>query len=95
FAFLKGSVFPDTLGIPVSIDGLVMVLLGGVGTVSGGVIGALIYKTLSIFVVSQTDYSKLVLGLLIVALVALFPQGLLGAWQAWRSGGFKPLSKPS
>ena len=30
FAFLKGSVFPDTLGIPLSIDGLVMVLLGGV-----------------------------------------------------------------
>ena len=95
FAFLKGSIFPDTLGIPVSIDGLVMVLLGGVGTVSGGVIGALIYKTLSIFVVSQTDYSKLVLGLLIVALVALFPQGLLGAWQVWRSSGFRPLSKAS
>jgi len=84
FAFLKGSVFPDTLGIPLSIDGLVMVLLGGVGTVSGGALGALLYKTLSIWVISETDYSKLVLGLLIVALVALFPQGLLGAVQAWR-----------
>jgi branched-chain amino acid transport system permease protein len=84
FAFLKGSVFPDNLGIPLSIDGLVMVLLGGVGTVSGGVVGALLYRSLSIFVVSQTDYSKLALGLLIVALVALFPQGLLGAAAAWR-----------
>jgi branched-chain amino acid transport system permease protein len=84
FAFLKGSVFPDNLGIPLSIDGLVMVLLGGVGTVSGGVVGALFYRSLSIFIVSQTDYSKLALGLLIVALVALFPQGLLGAAAAWR-----------
>ena len=40
YAFLKGSVFPDNLGIPLSIDGLVMVLLGGVGTASGGVVGA-------------------------------------------------------
>ena len=39
YAFLKGSVFPDDLGIPLSIDGLAMVLLGGVGTVSGGIVG--------------------------------------------------------
>jgi branched-chain amino acid transport system permease protein len=84
FAFLKGSVFPDNLGIPLSIDGLAMVLLGGVGTVSGGLVGAALYKSLSIFVISGTDYSKLVLGLLIVALVALFPQGVLGAFAAWR-----------
>jgi branched-chain amino acid transport system permease protein len=87
FAFLKGSVFPDNLGIPLSIDGLVMVLLGGVGTVSGGVVGALLYRSLSIFIVSHTDYSKLALGLLIIALVALFPQGLLGAVAAWRNRG--------
>ena len=40
YAFLKGSVFPDNIAISLSIDGLVMVLLGGVGTVSGGVVGA-------------------------------------------------------
>ena len=85
FAFLKGSVFPDDLGIPLSIDGLAMVLLGGVGTVAGGVIGAAIYKSLSIWVISHTDYSKLVLGLLIIVLVSIFPQGVLGAFSAWRS----------
>ena len=35
FAYLKGSVFPDSLGISLSVDALVMVLLGGVETVSG------------------------------------------------------------
>jgi branched-chain amino acid transport system permease protein len=84
FAFLKGSVFPDDLGVPLSIDGLVMVLLGGVTTVSGGVVGAAIYKSLSIWVISKTDYSKLVLGLFIIGLVALFPQGVLGAATNWR-----------
>jgi branched-chain amino acid transport system permease protein len=84
YAFLKGSVFPDNLAIPLSIDGLAMVLLGGVGTVSGGIVGAALYKTLSIWVISHTDYSKLVIGLLIVALVSLFPQGVLGAIAGWQ-----------
>jgi branched-chain amino acid transport system permease protein len=93
FAFLKGSVFPDNLSIPVSVDGLVMVLLGGVETVSGGVIGAVVYKALSIWLVSQTELSKLVLGLAIVLLVVAFPKGILGfaedlvaRWRPARSG---------
>ena len=49
--------------------------------VSGGIVGAAIYKSLSIWVISQTDYSKLVLGLLIIVLVSLFPQGVLGAFE--------------
>ena len=86
YAFLKGSVFPDNLGIPLSIDGLAMVLLGGVDTVSGGVFGAAAYKSLSIWVISHTDYSRLVIGVAIILLVLLFPKGLVGAFQAWRSG---------
>ncbi len=93
YAFLKGSVFPDNLAIPISIDGLAMVLLGGVGTVSGGVVGAALYKTLSIWVISHTDYSKLVIGVLIVVLVSLFPQGLLGAFAMWRHR--HPVGEPS
>ena len=78
FVFLKGSVFPDSLGISLSVDGLVMVLLGGIGTVSGGVVGAVVYKALSVWLISQTDHSKLALGLVILALVLLFPAGLGG-----------------
>jgi branched-chain amino acid transport system permease protein len=84
YAFLKGSVFPDNISISLSIDGLVMVLLGGVGTVSGGVVGAAIYRSLSIWVISHTDYSKLVLGALIILLVVLFPKGVVGAFETWR-----------
>jgi branched-chain amino acid transport system permease protein len=75
-------VFPDNLGIPLSVDALVMVLLGGVETVSGAVVGAILYRALSIALMSQTDYSKLVLGLLIVILVVAFPRGVVGSLQA-------------
>jgi branched-chain amino acid transport system permease protein len=79
YAFLKGSVFPDSLGIPLSIDGLVMVLVGGVDTIAGGIVGAVAFRSLSIWTISHTDYSRLVIGVMIVALVILFPRGLIGA----------------
>lgn len=84
FAFLKGSVFPDTLGIPLSVDALAMVLLGGVETISGGVVGAIAYKLLSIWLMSETVHSKLVLGAVIVTLVVAFPHGIGGAFTRLR-----------
>src|SRR4030088_2818282 len=85
FAYLKGSVFPDSLGISLSVDALVMVLLGGVETVSGAVVGAIVYKALSIWLVSQTDLSKLVLGGVIVLIVVVFPKGIVGMLETIRN----------
>src|ERR1700761_1145329 len=82
FAYLKGSVFPDVLGISLSVDALVMVLLGGVETISGAVVGAIVYKALSIWLVSQTELSKLVLGAFIVLIVVAFPKGIVGTFEA-------------
>ena len=39
FAFSKGAISPETLSVPRSVDGLVMVLLGGVQTLTGPVVG--------------------------------------------------------
>jgi len=78
FAYHKGSVFPDNLGISLSVDALVMVLLGGVETVFGPVIGAIVYKAVNIWLVSHTDLSKLVLGAFIVLIVLAFPKGIVG-----------------
>ncbi len=83
FAYLKGSVFPDNMGISLSVDALVMVLLGGVETVSGAVVGAIVYKALNIWLVSQTDWSKLVLGGFVVLIVVAFPKGIVGTLEAF------------
>jgi branched-chain amino acid transport system permease protein len=82
FAFFKGSVFPDVLAIPLSVDGLVMVLLGGIHTLAGPVVGAAAYKLLHIGLVSYTDSWRLVLGVIVLALVLAFPAGLIGTLQA-------------
>jgi branched-chain amino acid transport system permease protein len=77
-AMQKGAVFPTAFSIPVSVDALVMVLLGGLQTLSGPLIGALAYHGLSTELVRATDHWRLVLGLAIIALVILFPGGIVG-----------------
>ncbi|HEY8566322.1 MAG TPA: ABC transporter permease [Beijerinckiaceae bacterium] len=82
FAFFKGSVFPTYMAIPRSVDALLMVLLGGVQTVAGPVVGAFAYMGLSEQLMKATMYWRFVLGLSIVLLVILFPQGLVGTANA-------------
>jgi branched-chain amino acid transport system permease protein len=79
YVYLKGGVFPDSLGIPLSVDGLVMVLIGGVETVLGPIVGAVAFKALSIWLIGATDYSKLALGAVIVLGVVAMPKGLVGS----------------
>lgn len=80
YVFSKGNVFPDVLSIPRSVDALVMVLLGGVQTLSGPLFGAAAFTWLH-DEISRLDYWRFILGGVIVALVLLFPQGLGGIWQ--------------
>lgn len=81
YAYLKGSVFPDALAIPLSVDALVMLLLGGVQTLAGPLVGAVVYKVLHSELISQTDHWRLVIGLIIVILVSAFPFGIVGMLQ--------------
>ncbi|HEU5284198.1 MAG TPA: ABC transporter permease [Burkholderiales bacterium] len=77
-AFHKGSVFPNVLSIPQSVDALVMVLLGGVQTLSGPIVGAAAYHALLAEVMRSTEYWRLIVGAVIVVLVVAFPQGIVG-----------------
>ncbi|MCG8510900.1 MAG: ABC transporter permease [Rhodospirillales bacterium] len=78
YAFLKGSVFPTIMAIPVSVDGLVMVLLGGVQTLIGPLVGAGVFTGLKIEIASETNYWRVILGMIIIFTVLAFPQGLVG-----------------
>jgi branched-chain amino acid transport system permease protein len=85
FAFFKGSVFPTYMSIPKSVDALLMVLLGGVQTMSGPIVGAIAFVGLEEQLMRFTSYWRFVLGLIIVLLVILFPKGLAGTFLDWRA----------
>jgi branched-chain amino acid transport system permease protein len=75
-AFSKGSISPETLGIQRSVDGLVMVMLGGVQTLSGPLWGAALFTWLQDAAARSVDYWRALTGLAMLALVLLLPQGL-------------------
>jgi branched-chain amino acid transport system permease protein len=85
FAFSKGSISPETLSVPRSVDGLVMVLLGGIQTLTGPVWGAALFTWLEDAMAREIAYWRAAIGAVILLLVLAFPQGVAGALRAWRS----------
>ena len=79
FAFSKGSIAPEAIGVGRSIDGLVMVLLGGVQTMAGPVVGAALFTWLQDLIAREFQYWRAALGFTILILVLVFPQGVAGS----------------
>lgn len=82
YAFSKGSISPSTISIGQSTDGLIMVLLGGVETLTGPVVGAAVYTWVRDAVARHTEFWRAVMGGIILLIVLLFPQGLVGGLKA-------------
>jgi branched-chain amino acid transport system permease protein len=80
FAFAKGSISPETIGVGRSIDGLVMVLLGGIQTLSGPIVGASVFAVLQDTIMRSTEYWRALLGGIILLLVLAFPSGIVGGF---------------
>ena len=78
FAFSKGSLSPETLSVPRSVDALAMVLLGGVQTLTGPLWGAALFTWLDDAVSRSFDYWRAAIGAVILLLVLAFPQGVAG-----------------
>jgi branched-chain amino acid transport system permease protein len=82
YAFSKGSISPETLAIPRSVDALVMVLLGGVNALAGPLVGAAAFIGLQDTLARMTEYWRSGLGAAILLLVLVFPMGIGGAARA-------------
>jgi branched-chain amino acid transport system permease protein len=80
YAFSKGSISPETLAIPRSVDALVMVLLGGLNALFGPLIGAAAFTWMQDALARGTDYWRAAVGALILLLVLMFPRGIGGAF---------------
>jgi branched-chain amino acid transport system permease protein len=85
FAYSKGSISPETLSVPRSVDALVMVLLGGMQSLAGPVWGAALFTWLEDSVAREIAYWRAAIGAVILLLVLAFPLGLGGAWRRWFS----------
>jgi len=76
---LVGSITPDAFLWTTSGEALLMVIIGGTGTLAGSVLGAAAFILLQSLVSSYTERWMLILGLTFILLVLFAPGGVVGA----------------
>jgi branched-chain amino acid transport system permease protein len=78
-AFHDGFVWPNLMGVVLSTQVVLYVLLGGMGTLIGGIIGAAAIELASFHLAERLPgYWPIALGLLMLLLILFRPTGILG-----------------
>jgi len=78
YPMLRGFVSPELLFFSTSGNAVIAVVIGGVGTLAGGLYGSLLLTLLKSVVGSWTEHHLIVIGLLFMGAVIFFPKGLAG-----------------
>src|SRR5215813_4385393 len=93
WAHTTGIVSPENLVLTTSVDALLMTVLGGAGTLVGGVIGAFIVFGLREYLSTVVPWWQYVLGAVYVLTILFLPTGLMGIPERirqWRASPRKP-----
>jgi len=77
---IQGSLFPDKFSFTESINILVMVVLGGMGSMAGSVIAAAVLTALPLALQSFNTYRMIIYSVLLIAVMVFKPSGLLGTY---------------
>jgi len=75
FYFIK----PDIFGFLKSVDILVMVVLGGMGSISGSILAAILLAAISTLLQSFSEIRMILYALILIVIMIFRPQGLLGS----------------
>jgi branched-chain amino acid transport system permease protein len=98
-AHFDGYLNPKSFEFIKSFEILIMVILGGLGSIVGSVLGAIVLTILPEALRGFAEYRMVIYSLLLIILMITRPQGLLGktgAFKSWRArlGGKPKLSVP-
>lgn len=90
-AITTGVVGLDSLSFDRSAEAFVMLILGGAGTLFGGIAGVVVYLTAEHFISAANPYHWLIMiGLILIAVMVFLPSGLQGLVKLrWRWPGRK------
>jgi branched-chain amino acid transport system permease protein len=89
WASYQGFVSPGDLELATSVEILLMVALGGRGTLFGPALGAILIVLLKNLVSVYTHRWLLILGAVYIGTIVYAPEGILGALRQWRTKGEK------
>jgi branched-chain amino acid transport system permease protein len=75
FAARLGNIFPHSFNILISINALSLIIVGGIGSIPGVVVGALILVGLPEMLREFEDYRLLMYGILLIVMMLVKPEG--------------------
>jgi ABC-type branched-subunit amino acid transport system permease subunit len=78
FAFVVGFLSPDAFDVFMSVDFIVMIILGGLGSVPGSVVGAAVVTVLHDSLAAFQNYRPLIFGVILIACMLFMPGGIIG-----------------
>lgn len=81
YASLMGSISPSVASLKITFDFLLYVLLGGVATLAGPIIGGFALPVLMEYLQFLQDYQMIFFGILLVIVIIYFPRGFMGAFR--------------
>lgn len=76
YAHYAQFISPDMSSLGMSIDMIVMLFLGGVGTIYGPILGVFIYKIIPELTTALHDYEVLLRGVILLSVLLFFPGGI-------------------
>jgi len=82
YATFNNFVSPSTVALAQSVEGVLMMIAGGVGTLFGGFVGAAAIITLENVVSAYTERWQTVLGLTFIVIMICAPEGIIGTVRA-------------
>jgi branched-chain amino acid transport system permease protein len=85
FANLVGFIDPTEFGVWTSIRHVVFIVVGGLGSVAGSVVGAVVLTLLPELLRGFKEYNELVFGGLLLVVLIVMPAGLVGLWPELRA----------
>ena len=78
YAALLGSISPSSASITITFNFLVYLLLGGMATLAGPIIGSFAIPILMEYLQALQQYSMIIFGILLIVVIIYFPRGLMG-----------------
>ena len=85
-ALMNGFVTPDIAGFMMSVEFVAMVVLGGLASPFGAIVGAALLTLLPQFLASFFEYQEAVIGLVIMATMVFLRRGIIPTIAYWISG---------
>lgn len=85
WAHLNGIVSPVDVLLPASVDALLMVVLGGPGTLVGGLIGATVVVFLREYLATMVQWWQYVLGAVYVLTILYLPGGIMSLFKGGKA----------